>query len=200
MRKILAGLIVLASVVIVVSFFMPWARVSVSAVGVSKELTTAAEGKLKDTPIAGKLINRLKAATGAISEIGDIAVRSTVYGYKIPEMANSKTSKVALAAVQIISKETEGLDKKSYLVYLFPILGIICGILALSGLKSKIYVAIMLIISGIVGIGGFYNLSTAKLAETAVKIDIMNGLWNTIYAFLVIFVMGILWLIDGKKE
>ncbi len=200
MRKILAGLIVLASVVIVVSFFMPWARVSVSAVGVSKELTTAAEGKLKDTPIAGKLINRLKAATGAISEIGDIAVRSTVYGYKIPEMANSKTSKVALAAVQIISREKEGLDKKSYLVYLFPILGIICGILALSGLKSKIYVAIMLIISGIVGIGGFYNLSTAKLAETAVKIDIMNGLWNTIYAFLVIFVMGILWLIDGKKE
>ena len=191
-RKILAGLIILASIVILISFFMPWAKVSVSVVEASKQLTESS--RLPD-----KVVARLKQITYTISTFGDPEVRMTVSGYKIPGMVNSQTSKVALSAVEILSKSTSGLDRKSYLVYLLPLLGIVCGILALAGLKNRACIIILLVISGIVGIAGFYNLSTADLASVAVKVDILSGLWNTIYAFLFIFLAGIVWLVLGKK-
>ena len=52
-------LVVIASVVIVVSFFTPWARVSVSAIGVSQELTNVADEKLGDVSFAKKFIGKL---------------------------------------------------------------------------------------------------------------------------------------------
>ena len=198
-KKILASLVILASVVIVISFFQPWAKVSISAMGVSKQLTGIAEKKLKGAPIADKVLDKLKKATSAISSFGDIDIKTTVSGYSIPGLVNNKTSKVALSVVQIISKSTSGLEVKSYLVYLLPLFGIACGILAVMGLKKSIYVIIMLVISGIAGIGGLYNLSTAEPAHVAVNVDIMSGLWNTMYAFLFIFLAGIAWLVLGKK-
>ncbi len=192
MKKILAGLIVLASIVIVMSFFLPWARVSVSVVGVSKQLTSS-------SVLPGKVTGKLKKITGAISDFGDVDIKTTVSGYKIPGMVNNKTSKVAFSVMEIMSKSASGLEQKSYLVYLLPLLGIVCGILAIIGLKSKACIVIMLVIAGIVGIAGLYNLSTANLAHVAVKVDILSGLWNTMYAFLFIFLAGIVWLVLGKK-
>ena len=191
-RKILAGLVILASIVIVISFFMPWAKVSVSVVGASKQLT-------ESTRLPDKVAARLKQVTYTISTFGDPEIRMTVSGYKIPAMVNNKTSKVAISLAEIMTKSTINLGQKSYLVYLFPLLGIVCGILALSGLKSRACVVIMLLIGGIVGITGYYNLSTADMTGMAVKIDILNGLWDTIYAFLFIFVAGIVWVLLGKK-
>jgi hypothetical protein len=199
-RKILAGLIILASIVIVVSFFMPWARVSVSIAGISKKLTDVISGeKLQDTPIAGKAAKELEKITDAITGFGDIDIKTTVSGYNIPQMVNNRTSKAALSIAQILSKSTSGLEQKIYLVYLLPLLGIVCGILAIIGLKSKSWIIIMLVISGIVGIAGLYNLSTANLVHVAVKVDIMSGLWNTMYAFLFIFLSGVAWLVLGRK-
>ncbi len=192
MRKILAGLIIIASIVIVISFFMPWAKVSVSVVEASKQV-------VKSSHLPDKVIARLKQVTYTISTFGDPEVRMTVSGYNIPEMVNNKTSKVAISLAEVMTKSTINLGQKSYLVYLFPLLGIVCGMLALAGSKSKACIIIMLLIGGIVGITGFYNLSTADLAGMAVKIDILNGLWGTIYAFLFIFIAGIIWLVLGKK-
>jgi len=191
-KKILVGLIVLASIVIVISFFMPWARVSVSVVGVSKQLTSS-------SGLPDKMVEKLKEITSAISSFGDVDIKTTVSGYQIPGMVNNKTSKAALSTAEILSKSASGLEQKSYLVYLFPLLGIVCGILAVTGLKSKACIVIILIIGGIVGIVGLYNLSTANLVHVSVKIDILSGLWNTIYAFLFIFLAGIAWLVLDKK-
>ena len=200
LRKVLAGLIVLASIITVVSFFMPWARVSVSAAGVSKELSGALSAKqLQGTPIANKVAKELGKITNILTGFGDIDIKTTVSGYQIPGMVNNETSKVALSVAQILSRDASGLDKKIYLVYLLPLLGIICGILAVIGLKSKAWIIIMLVISGAVGVAGLYNLSTANLIHVAVKVDIMEGLWNTMYAFLFIFLSGIVWLIPAKK-
>ena len=197
-KKILASLIILASGVIVISFFLPWARVSVSTMGISKELS-GIQKKLQGTPLAGKVVEKLGVVTTGISEFGDISIKTTVPGYRIPGMVNSKTSKVALSAVQIMTRSASGLEAKSYLVYLLPLLGIACGILAVLGLEKRIYIIIILAIGGIVGIKGLHNLSTAKLANVAVKVDIMSGLWNTMYAFLFIFLVGIAWLVMDKK-
>jgi len=200
MKILFTCLIIAASVVIVLSFFMPWAKVSVSAVGVSKQLTTVADEKLGDSPIAGKVIDRLKEITGAISNFGDINVKTTVTGYQIPKLVNDRTSKVAISLAQIIFKSAEGLDRKSYLVYLLPLIGILCAILAILGLRSTIYVVLMFFISGAVSIAGLYNLHTAGVESIAVKISIESGLWNTMYALAFIFLISILWLVLGRKK
>ena len=191
-RKILAGLIVIASIIIVISFFLPWARVSVSVAGVSKQLTESSH-------LPDRVAQRLKQITYTMKTFGDPEVKMTVSGYKIPGMVNNKTTRVAISLAEIMTKSATNLEQKSYLVYLFPLLGILCGVLAVNGSRSKARIVVMLLIAGIVGITGFYNLSTADMTGMAVNIDILNGLWDTIYAFLFIFLAGIVWLIIGKK-
>lgn len=200
MKIILVCLIIAASVVMVLSFFMPWAKVSVSAVGVSKKLTSIADKKLGDSPVAGKVVDRLKKITGAISTFGDIDVKTTVTGYQIPKLVNNKTSKVAIALVETMFKSVEGLEWKSYLVYLLPLLGILCGVLSVAALKNSIYVILMLVISGAVSLIGLYNLHATDVENIAVKISIEAGLWNTMYALSFIFLISIFWLILVRKK
>ncbi len=198
-KRIFAGLIIAAAVVIVVSFFLPWAKVSVSAMGVSEELTKDAKTILKDTPLVGKVVGKLEKVTDTLTTIGDISIKTEISGYNIPVLVNRKTSKVALSLAQIMFRSVEGLDLKSYLVYLLPLLGMFCALASILGQKNRLYIIIMLIVAGAVGIAGLYNLHTANVENLAVKITIMNGLWNTMYAFLFIFLVGILWLILDKK-
>ena len=201
MKKTLAWIVICASVMIVFSFYMPWARVTVSAVGVVRKLTVVAEEKYKSSLLAGKIIKKMKKATDELDTAGDVSIRSMVRGYMIPALANDEGSKVALAAVQVMFKsEDENLPQKSYLVYLFPILGIACGILAFLGMRSWIPVVIMTLISGIVGIGMLYNVSATNLVQGEVELSLMLGLWIIIYAFLLIFVTGVFWLANVKKS
>ncbi|UCD55518.1 MAG: hypothetical protein JSV93_01595 [Candidatus Omnitrophota bacterium] len=199
-KNILSGIVIAAGTVIVISFFLPWAKVSISAVGVSKELAKDAKIILKDTPLAGKLLGRLEKATDAIGALGDVDVKTQVTGYGIPVLVNRKISKVAFSLVQIMFKSAANVDIKSYLVYLLPLLGIFCGVAAILGQKNKLYIIIMLVVAGLVSIAGLYNLYTADLSNIAVKITIMNGLWFTMYGFLFIFLVGIAWLILDKKS
>lgn len=199
-KGVLTVLILIASVLIVVSFFLPWAKVNVSAMGVSRDLSKAAEGTLKDTPMAGKVVDKLKSFTGFLSKFGDVDVKTTITGYQIPQLVNNKTSKVALSLAQIMFKSTKGLDIKSYLVYLLPIFGIICGLFAVLGQSKKIYSVLMVVISGAVGLGGLYTLYTADLPNLAIKISIEKGLWNTMFAFLFIAFIGIVGLVFGGKK
>jgi len=199
-KNILSGLVIAAGVVIVISFFLPWAKVSVSVLGISKELTGEAKTILKDTPLAGKVVGKLEKITGAIGAVGDIGVKTQVSGYSIPALVNKKASKVALSLAQIMFKDAKNLDIKVYIVYLLPILGIFCGFASILGQKNKLYVIIMLVVAGLVSLAGLYNLYTADLANIAVKITIMNGLWFTMYGFLFIFFAGIAWLLLDKKS
>ncbi len=198
-NRILAGIVIIAGAVIVISFFMPWANIVTSVTGVSKELTTFARSKVGDVPHARKIIGDLEKVTDAISGFGDIKLKTTVSGYKIPTLVNSKTSKVALSVVQIMFRDAKGLGLKSYLVYLFPLLGITCAVLAILGLKQKLFIILMAVISGAISIAGLYNLKTADLTSLAVRIHIESGLMFTMYAFLLIFLVGITWLILGRK-
>ncbi|MFQ5952518.1 MAG: hypothetical protein ACE5JK_03830 [Candidatus Omnitrophota bacterium] len=201
MKKVIfAGLIIAASVVIVIAFFMPWANVDASVTGISKELTKAAEGPLEKTPFAGKFLKKLDEVTTAIGEIGDVEIKTTVRGNQIPAMVNNKTSKVAISLAQVFFKDTEGLDKKVYLVYLLPLFGIICASLAVLGLKNKIYVLIATVIGGAISITGLYNLYTMDIPSLVVKISIQKGLWHTMYAYLAICLAGIAWLVLDRKR
>jgi hypothetical protein len=140
MRKTyLSYIVYAASALIIIGFLMPWATVATSATGVSKGLLSS----LENTPYAGKIVGKLSEATDAIGKMGDVSVKSTVRGYQVPILVNDKSSKVAISLAQIFFKETEGLDKKSYMVYLFPIAGIICAVLVFLGDKNKVYIIAM---------------------------------------------------------
>jgi len=199
-KNILSGLVIAAACVIVVSFFLPWARVSVSALGVSEKLIQDAESTLKDAPLAGKVVGKLDKITGVLSSFGDISVKTQVSGYNIPVLVNNKTSKVAISIAQIMFKSAEKLDLKSLLVYLLPLLGILCAVASFLGREKKLYVIAMLAVAGLVSTVGLYNLYTTNIANIMVKVTIMKGLWLTMYGFLFIFFVGITWLATDKKS
>jgi len=202
--KKLACLVVIfaASAVIVLSFFQPWAEINASVTGISKELTKSADTTLKDAPFAGRFIKRLDKITNSIGQIGDVELKSTVRGNNIPVLANNETSKVAMSVVQVLFKNNnaKNIGKKSYLVYLLPLCGILCAVLALLALKGRLFLIIMAIISGIISIGGLYNLYTMNFTNPIVKITIKNGLWNTMYAFAFILLVSVLWLASTEKK
>ena len=66
MKKIIfAGSIIVCAVVIIASFFMPWARAAVNVTKVAKNLSESASGKLQNTPFAGKFVKQFDRATNA---------------------------------------------------------------------------------------------------------------------------------------
>ena len=197
-KMIMAGLVLVCAVVIIASFFLPWVRAKVSVTKVATGLTSTAASKLQNSPFAGKFIKGFNAATNAVSNLGDIEVKTQVSGYDIPTLINKKTSREAISIVQILVKDAKDLDKKSMLVYLLPLFAIVCLILAIIGLKNKLALIVMAVISGAISIGGLYNLFTANLASLPVQVTIMNGLWQTMYGYLLICIISVIWLIIGK--
>lgn len=200
-RTVLLVLVIVASVIIVRSFLLPWAEVSTSATKIASGLADQAGGSLKDSRVASKVIKKLQKITDSIGELGDIEVKSSISGYNIPIMVNNKTSKVALSVAALLFNSADGLDKKSYLVYLLPLLAIICSIFAVMGVKHRWPVIAMGLVSGFISVFGIYNLKTTALSKGFVDINIESGLWYTMYAYLGIFLISIIWiLLDTIKR
>jgi len=201
MKKIIfAGLIIVCAIIIVVSFFMPWARATVSATKVAKNLSDSASSKLQNTSFGGKFIKEFDKATNAIGDLGDIKVKTTISGYDIPTMINKKSSHVAIQLAQILFKDAKDLGKKSMLVYLLPLFAMVCIALAIVGLRYKALVIAAAIIGGVIGIGGLYKLMATDLSSLPVQISIENGLWQTMYGYLLICIFSIAWLVTKPKE
>ncbi|MBU4377167.1 MAG: hypothetical protein KKD29_06835 [Candidatus Omnitrophica bacterium] len=201
MKKVIfPALIVIACLVIIYAFFMPWAKIVISGTEVSKRLIEAAsKGPLKDSPHAAKFINKLQSATKSMEKMGDIEIKSVVSGNDIPTLVNQKESKTALALIQLFFPDAQDIDKKAKMVYLLPLLAIVCMGLAAAGVKYRISPLIIAIIGGVVSGAGLYKLSTLGSANLAVTLGIENGLWLTMYAYLFICIVSIAWLALGKE-
>ena len=203
MKKILLlALVIICALSVIYAFFLPWAKASTSATRVAKGLAGAATtGGLENTPFAGKFIRIFDKTTEKIANIGDVEIKTAVSGYDIPTLINKKTSKIAISLAQVLFKDAKDLAKKSILVYLLPILALVCIGLAVVGLKSKIALFVMVVLSGAIAIGGLYNLMTVNLSNLVVTISIEQGLWQTMYGYLLISILGITWIaIDAKSR
>ncbi len=202
MRKIiLLSLVIICALSIVYAFFMPWAKASTSATKVAKGLEGLATGGiLENTPFAGKFIRALSKTTEKISDLGDIEIKTAVSGYDIPTLINKKSSQTAMAIASVMFKDVKDLDKKSMLVYLLPLLALTCIGLAVIGLKNNIAVIVMAVLSGGIAISGLYNLMTVNLSNLVVKISIEQGLWQTMYGYLLISILGIIWIVIDAKN
>ena len=135
-----------------------------------------------------------------IGSLGDVNIKTVVTGYNIPNLVNSETSKVALSLTQILFKSVEGLDWKSYLVYLIPLFAIICAVLSILGTKKKLYIIPIVIIGLVIFFEGVYNIKTADLSSMAVQISIQKGMWLTLYAFLFMALTGGVWLVLESRS
>jgi uncharacterized membrane protein YfbV (UPF0208 family) len=118
-----------------------------------------------------------------------------VSGYDIPKMMNTKSSQVAVALASIFVKDAKDADMKSYAVYLMPILALVCVGLAVFGMKNRIALIIMAVISGGISLGGLFKLMTTDLNNAIVAISIEQGLWQILYAYLLICVVGVIWIV-----
>ena len=199
-KMIFAGSIIVCAIIIIASFFMPWARATVSATKVANNMVNSASGKLQNTSFGGKFLQGLNQATNIIGNLGDIEVKTTVSGYDIPAMTSKESSHVAIQLAQLLFKDAKDLDKKSMLVYLLPLFAIICIALAVVGLRYKASVIAAAIIGGVIGIGGLYELIATDLSKLPVQITIENGLWQTMYGYLLICILSIAWLVIEAKK
>lgn len=206
MKKIvLSALIIICAIAIIHAFFLPWAKASASVTKVAKALADSATGGiLENTPFAGKFVRAFNKTTEKIMNLGDIEIKTAVSGYDIPTLVNKKSSHIAVSIASVVLKDAKDLDKKTMLIYLLPLLALVCIGLAVIGLKSDIAVIVMAILSGAIGIGGLYNLMTVDLSNLAVKISIEQGLWQTMYGYLLICVLSIIWVVldilEGRKK
>lgn len=198
MRKIiLALLIVICGIAIIASFFMPWARAVTTATKVATGIKEKVQGSFGETPLAGRLIANLDKATEALNEFGDVKFRTVVSGYELPVFANRQESKTALSLIQVFSPGAEGIGKKILLVYLMPLLALACAALAVLGLKNDVFIIIIALISGAIAVPGLHKILTADISNNIVQITIERGLWQTLYGYLIIFILSAIWIITG---
>lgn len=201
MRKlVLLGLVVICALSVVHGFFIPWAKASVSATKVAKGLVSKAEESAAFSPFASGFIKKLSKTTDKISDLGDIQAKTAVSGYDIPALINKNASRIAIEVATIFFKNAKDLDRKSLLVYLLPLLALACIALAVVGMKNNVFIIVMAVLSGAISIAGLYNLMTVDLTKLPIQISIEQGLWQTMYAYLSIFIIGIIWIVLDLKK
>ena len=195
-NTVFSALIICASLVVIAAFFMPWANVNTSVTEVSKGVL----GAVGDVPLGEKISSGISKAASFLGDLGDVEVKTVVTGKNIPELVNSETSKVALSLAEMLFKSVEGLDWKSYLVYLIPLFAIICAALSVLALKKKLFIIPIIIIGAGIFYEGMHNIMTTDLSNVVVKITIEKGVWLTLYAFLFMAITSGVWLFLERKN
>lgn len=198
-KAVLAGLIIICSAIVIASFFMPWARTSVSVTKAAQGLAAMVESKLGGTPYAEKVSRALQKTEKAIDTVGNIEVRTTVSGYDIPTLVQKRSSRSALSLAQMFFKDAEGLEQRVMLVYLIPLFGVACIFFAVLALANRLYIIGPALIGGVIAGGGFYKLFTTNFSGEQYQIILLNGIWYTLYAYLAISILSIAWLIIDRR-
>ncbi len=186
-KILLLVLTLIACAVIITAFFMPWARVNVS---LERILPTG----------GGEIVNTLEGFTENVGSFAGMEFDPVVRGKDIPMLVNNKSSKVAVTFISLLFKNAESLERKSYLVYMPVLLAVICALLAILGIENKTYILIMTILSGLLSGAGLYEFKTVNFSSLVTNVEIMYGIWVTLYAFFAIFIIGLFWFFVYKER
>ena len=107
--KFKKDLLLVLVIVIFVSFFLPWVSIESKALG-----------------------NVVKLLTGK-----DQTASYSISGYKVPVLANSDQSKLMIAIIKIFAPDITNADKKSYLIWIIPLLAIVIYLVGNSPIANK---------------------------------------------------------------
>ena len=158
--------------VVMVAFFLPWVSVEL---GVTKGLT--------------KIIK----VEGIPSQLMSIS------GFQVPVLANSEESRLMITIIKIFKPGITNADKKSYLIWVVPLLAVAMA-LAAQFLKNNKWLHLAI---GVIGVGIFcgatFKIATTNLDKVVLKVNIGYGLWLVFMGYLGIGALALLEFIRLQK-
>lgn len=155
MAAVKFGLILLAALIII-SFFLPWVSVHSPAVaGISKVLT----GKKQETI-------------------------DSISGFDVPMLANSSESRFMIEVIQIFNPGIKNADKKSYLIWIVPLLAVAMLAALWLNFANKWLHLFCAAISFLLFFVSLYKIMTTDMDKLVLNVRIASGLWLVLYAYL----------------
>jgi len=164
MNKGSSFIILVFAALIFVAFFLPWVRVESAAVGqVSKLLT-----------------GKKQAAIDNIS------------AFRVPIIANGPDARLMISVIKIFSPGITDADKKSYLIWLIPILAVVIFLVIYLFGKNKWVNLIFGLVGTLVFAVAAYKIKTTDLNKLIINITMGPGLWLTLWGYLGIGLAGLI--------
>lgn len=163
----------------IIGFFLPWASIDVSGSTLSRTL--------RQTRLTEELSNvsvKIKRSTGDITgRLPSLSsMPSTVSGAQIPQMANNKDAKLAMAVMEMLTGKQEYVGAKSYAVYALPGLALI-GALVVTLIGAPWAPLAVAGVSAVTAGVGSFKLATAPTETLLVVAKIGPGLWLSMAAY-----------------
>lgn len=171
MQKIYPVITALLAVVIVIGFFLPWISVESPQMGAVTKILTGKQ----------QFVDKISA-------------------FRIPILANSNEGKLVISIIQIFNPGIENADKKSFLIWgIIVLAGAIVALSFFLGKNPWVNLAI-----GILGVAifavAFFKISTTSLDKIVLQVKIREGLWMTLYAYLLIGGLSLVRFIQQIKQ
>ncbi len=182
----------LVALAVVGAFFLPWVGVTADAF---RAFEVARQKGFGD--MLGGFEQQLRTQTQGLQTAASIRAS----GFDIPRLVNTQDSRMALAWVGMFTSKTEGLEWKSYAVYVFPVLALLLALLhqLIPRPLARIVIAA---VAAAVAAGTFYKLTHLPLESWVTQTKIGWGMWITISAYAVLALCALsggLAALSGKK-
>jgi len=205
MRQLLTALVWVGVGAAAVGFVLPWAFVDLREPSAIKQLRESVPGQ----DLLGGLTKRVgkvtaeirrgaETVTGELPDLDDIPRQ--VSGVQIPQMANQKNAKVAMALIELFMGEQQHIGAKSYAVYLLPGIALLCALLVtfLGGARGVV-IGAAVVCAAVAG-AGFWKLLTTNTQALFIAITIGPGLWLSLWAYAgIAAASGLLAVLGGTK-
>ena len=205
MRQALVMMLVwMSAAAAVYGFFQPWAIVDVREPDALKRLRDATPlqgtvgGLAHDLRrVAVKIRRGTETITGDLPSLKDIPKQ--VSGVQIPQMANQKNAKVAMALVELLTNTRHDVGAQSYAVYLVPGLALL-GALFVTILAGSPVVPIGVALLSLTIAGtGFWKLLTTNTSTLFIAVTIGPGLWLSLWSYVGLALAALLVVVGARK-
>lgn len=162
MKKAGFALSVLFTVVIFLSFFLPWVSVGSKQVGAVTKLLT---GKSQETI-------------------------HSISGFQVPVLANGPDARLIISIAKIFSPGISGVDKKSYLIWIVPLLAVIMFFARMIWKNNKWVHLGTAVIGCAIFFVAVWQIKSTDLDKLVLQIRIVCGLWLIFWSYLGIGVLS----------
>ena len=157
------------AILIFVSFFLPWVDIQSQAIG---KITRVLTGE-------------------------QLPLMQRISGFQVPILANRQDSKLMITLIQLFNPGVQDADKKSYLIWGIPLLGLVIAIANYIWGRNK-WFNLAIAVSGIMIFAiAVQKLITADLDKMVMNVNIAPGLWLTLFGYLGIGLCGLAGFIKG---
>ncbi len=158
-------------VAIIIAFFMPWFSVEQEELGSVARI------------VSGGGISFLK-----------------ISGFKIPFFANGKNTKVILSIAKAFNPDIKDIEKKSWFVYIIPILAYLIYLTAKKLGKNRFINFIFALLGVSIFVIGSFKIKTVNLNKVLLDVKICKGVWVILAAYLGIGLLGLKRLTSSNIE